>query len=295
MMADQALGAQVKHSSEMKRWNRRKIISNTISYVLLILIALIMIMPFLWTLSTSLKGQNEAIYTMPPSFIPEQWTLENYVTVWNSLPIPVYFWNSIILSFFGVALPLILASLAAFPLARMHFKGRQFVFLLIMATMMIPAEVTMIPIYLILNKMNLLGTLTGVIVPGAVSAYGIFLMRQGMLTIPKEIEESAVIDGAGVGRIWLSIMMPMVKPTLATLGILSFIGAWNNFLWPFLVLDDSSKYPLTVGLYKLKGTFVSNTRLVAAGSMIALIPIAIVFISFQKYFIKGVNAGAVKG
>jgi len=292
---NQISNAAAEHSPGKRQWNKRKIMSNTLSYVLMILIAMIMILPFLWTLSTSMKGQNEAIYSMPPSFIPEHWTFENYATVWNSLPIPVYFWNSMILSFFGVVLPLLLASLAAFPLARMQFKGKQFVFLLIMATMMIPGEVTMIPIYLILNEVNLLGKLIGVILPGAVSAYGIFLMRQGMLTIPKEIEESAVIDGASVWRIWLNIMMPMVKPTLATLGILSFIGAWNNFLWPYLVLNDSSQYPLTVGLYKLKGTFVSNTRLVAAGSMISLFPVAVVFISFQKYFIKGVNAGAVKG
>ena len=294
-MTDQETVHRSENRALARQWNHKKWISNFFSYALLILIALVMILPFLWTLSTSLKGQNEEIYSMPPSFIPEHLTFENYQTVWTSLPIPTYFMNSIIISFFGVALPLILASLAAYPLARMQFKGKNLVFILIVATMMIPFEVTMIPIYLILNEINLTGTLTGVILPGAVSAYGIFLMRQGMISIPKEVEESAIMDGASVWRIWVSIMMPMVQATLATLGILSFIGAWNNFIWPMIVLDDSTKYPLTVGLYKLKGTFVSNTRLVAAGSMIAMLPIMIVFIAFQKYFIKGVNAGAVKG
>jgi putative chitobiose transport system permease protein len=177
----------------------------------------------------------------------------------------------------------------------MNFRGKQLIFIIIIATMMIPGEVTMIPIYLILNKLGLLGGFAGVILPGAVSAFGIFLMRQAFVGIPKELEESAVIDGAGVLRIWASIMFPMVKPMLATLGILSFIGAWNNFLWPYLVIENEKLYPLTIGLYKLKGTFVTNTRLVAAGAMIALLPILVVFVLFQKYFIQGAYSSAVKG
>lgn len=275
--------------------SKRKLIHRTVSYFFLTLLAIITIVPFLWTVSTSLKGQNETIFSMPPKFIPSNFTFENYLYVWNSLPIPLYLWNSVILAFFGVLLPLIFCSLAAFPLARMNFKGREFIFYMIIATMMIPGEVTMIPIYLILNELNLIGSHAGVIVPGAVSAFGIFLMRQAFLGIPKEIEESAVMDGASVGRIWMSVLLPMVLPMMATLGILSFIGAWNNFLWPYLVLEDSSLYPLTLGLYELRGTFVTNTRLVAAGTMIALIPILVVFVFFQRYFIQGAYSSAVKG
>lgn len=275
--------------------SKRKLIHRTVSYFFLTLLAIITIVPFLWTVSTSLKGQNETIFSMPPKFIPSNFTFENYLYVWNSLPIPLYLWNSVILAFFGVLLPLIFCSLAAFPLARMKFKGREFIFYMIIATMMIPGEVTMIPIYLILNELNLIGSHAGVIVPGAVSAFGIFLMRQAFLGIPKEIEESAVMDGASVGRIWMSVLLPMVLPMMATLGILSFIGAWNNFLWPYLVLEDSSLYPLTLGLYELRGTFVTNTRLVAAGTMIALIPILVVFVFFQRYFIQGAYSSAVKG
>ena len=274
---------------------KRKLVSWTVTYVFLILMTVVTIVPFLWTLSTSLKGQNETIFSIPPKLVPENLTFENYLTVWNSLPIPLYVWNSLILSFFGVVLPLIFCSMAAFPLARMNFRGKQFIFVVIIATMMIPGEVTMIPIYLILNKLNLLGSYAGVILPGAVSAFGIFLMRQAFVGIPREIEESAVIDGANVFRIWTSIMLPMVKPMLATLAILSFIGSWNSFLWPYLVLENDQLYPLTLGLYKLKGTFVTNTRLVAAGTMIALMPILVVFVFFQKYFIQGVYSGAVKG
>ncbi|WP_137792067.1 carbohydrate ABC transporter permease [Bacillus sp. E(2018)] len=277
----------LKHKRNLVRWG--------ISYTLLTLLAIVTIMPFLWTVSTSLKGSNETIFSYPPNFIPENITFENFVTVWNTLNLPLYLWNSVVLSFWGVLLPLFFCSLAAFPLARMNFKGKNLVFMIILATMMIPGEVTMIPVYLTISKLGLIGTYSGVILPGVVSAFAIFLMRQAFIAIPKELDESAIIDGANPWQIWWHILLPMVKPMLATLAILKFIGSWNNFLWPLLILEDSSMYPLTVGLYELKGTFVSNTRLIAAGAIIALIPILIVFIAFQSYFIKSAYSSAVKG
>ncbi|PTQ57331.1 MAG: N-Acetyl-D-glucosamine ABC transport system, permease protein 2 [Candidatus Carbobacillus altaicus] len=269
--------------------------TKVVSYALLILLSLVMIVPFLWTLSTSLKGADEAIFSFPPKFIPEHLTFENYKAVWKTLPIPLYLRNSLILTFFGVLFPVFFSSLAAFPLARMEFKGRRFIFVLVIATMIIPVEVTMIPIYLILNKLGLIGTYAGVILPNAVSTFGIFLMRQAFLSIPREIEESAFIDGANVWQIWWKIMLPMVRPMMATLAILSFIASWNNFLWPLLLLDDSNMYPLTLGLYKLQGVFVSNMRYIAAGSIIALIPIMIVFISLQRYFAETAFSSSIKG
>lgn len=265
------------------------------SYMMLTIVAIFTIIPFVWTLSTTLKGPNESIFSMPPKFIPNEITFENFVTVWNTLPIPLYLWNSVIITFFGMLLPIVIATLAGFPLARMKFKGRNLVFLIIIATMMIPAEATMIPIYLILNKMQLLGTFTGVILPTAVNAFGIFLMRQAFMAIPKEIEESAIIDGANVFQIWWRILIPMVKPMMATLGILSFISAWNSFLWPLLVLNDESKTPLTLGLYKLDGAFAASTREVATGSIIALIPVLIIFLLLQRHFIDSSSSGSIKG
>jgi len=278
-----------------KPLNGVRIVRSIASYFLLTFVAVIMIVPFLWSISTALKGQNEAIFSFPPKFIPANITLENFVTVWNSLPIPLYLWNSTVLAFWGVLLPLLFCSLAAFPLARMNFKGKNIVFLIILSTMMIPGEVTMIPIYLILDKLKLIGSYSGVILPGAVSAFGIFLLRQAFVGIPKDIDESAIIDGASPRQVWWYILIPMVRPMLATLAILSFIGAWNNFLWPLLILQDPKTYPLTVGLYDLKGTFVTNTRLVSAGAIIALLPIMIVFVAFQNFFIKGAYSSAVKG
>ncbi|MEK5172590.1 carbohydrate ABC transporter permease [Heyndrickxia sp. FSL W8-0496] len=289
-------GTDIKpYNKARKPLNKRKIIRYVVSYFFLIIVAVIMIVPFLWSVSTALKGQNETIFSFPPQFIPEHITLENFVKVWNTIPIGRYLWNSTVLAFWGVVLPLLFCSLAAFPLARMNFKGKNIVFLTILGTMMIPGEVTMIPIYIILQKLHLIGSYTGVILPGAVSAFGIFLMRQAFMGIPKEIDESAIMDGASTLQIWWHIMMPMVKPMLATLAILSFIGSWNSFLWPLLVLQDPNTYPLTIGLYDLKGAFVSDTRLVSAGAIIALIPILIVFIAFQNYFIKGAYSSAVKG
>lgn len=265
------------------------------SYILLTIVAAFTIVPFIWTLSTALKGPNESLFSMPPKFIPDQITFENFVTVWNTLPIPLYLWNSVIITFFGVLLPMIIATLAGFPLARMKFKGRNVIFIIILATMMIPTEATMIPIYLILNKMQLLDTFTGVILPTAVNAFGIFLMRQAFMAIPREVEESALIDGANPFQIWWRILIPMVRPMLATLGILSFIGAWNSFLWPLIILKGESKIPLTLGLYKLDGAFEASTREVATGSIIALIPILIVFLVLQRHFIDSASTGSVKG
>ncbi|MFT4416486.1 carbohydrate ABC transporter permease [Fredinandcohnia humi] len=286
----------IKQNNKIRKLpTMRKVTQSFLSYFLLTLVAVIMIVPFLWSVSTALKGKDETIFSFPPQFIPENITFENFITVWNTLPIPLYLWNSTVLAFWGVVLPLIFCSLAAFPLARMNFKGKNTVFLIILGTMMIPGEVTMIPIYLILQKLNLIGSYSGVILPGAVTAFGIFLMRQAFMGIPKEIDESAIIDGATPLQIWWHIMMPMVKPMLSTLAILSFIGSWNNFLWPLLVLQDPNTYPLTVGLYDLKGAFVTDTRLVSAGAIVALIPILIVFVAFQNYFIKGAYSSAVKG
>lgn len=289
------MGNSLPRKRNKKKFFNFRFRSKLFSYIALTAFALFTIIPFVWTLSTSLKGPGESIFSMPPKIIPEHITFENFVTVWTQLPIPLYLWNSVVITFWGMLLPIVIATLAGFPLARMKFKGRNFVFIIIIATMMIPTEATMIPIYLILNEMNLLGTYTGVILPTAVNAFGIFLMRQAFLNIPKELEESAIIDGANVFQIWWKILLPQVKPMLATLGILSFIGAWNSFLWPLIILKDQSMYPLTLGLYRLEGAFEASTREVATGSIIALIPIIIVFLFLQRYFVNTDTASSIKG
>ncbi|WP_312855516.1 carbohydrate ABC transporter permease [Litoribacterium kuwaitense] len=282
-------------STKRKSWNKRNLTQFGSVYFFLFFLASFTIIPFLWTVSISFKASSDPIFSMPPQLLPENATWSNYLEVWSVVPIPTYIMNSLILTFFGVLLPLITSSAAAFPLARMRFKGRHFLFILILATMMIPNEVTMIPVYLVINALGMMDSFTGVILPGALTPFGIFLMRQAFVNIPREIEESAIIDGANVWQIFWRILLPMVKPMLGTLAILSFIGAWNSFLWPLLILQDQSMYPLTVGLYKLQGTFVTNTRLVAAGAMIALIPVIIVFVALQRSFIDAAISSSVKG
>ncbi len=271
------------------------------SHFILIIVSLLSVFPFIWLLSTALKGPDENIFQYPPVFIPEQFTFANFKGVWHQIPFMLYFWNSMIVAVFTVILNLILSSLAAYPLARMDFKGKKPVFYLLLSTIMIPFQAIMLPVYLIILKLNMVDSVNnfmgflGLILPFAVNAFGIFLMRQAFLAIPRELEEAAFVDGCNVFQIWWKILIPMVKPTLAVLAIFTFIGSWGEFLWPSIVLTKKALYTLPVGVNDLQGMFSANWRYIAAGSLISTIPILIFFIAMQKYFISGENDGAVKG
>ena len=268
---------------------------------MLILVSLLSIFPFIWLLSTSLKGVNENIFAYPPTIIPQDFTWENYTGVWNQVNFIGYFVNSMVVAGFTVLLNLILSSLAAYPLARMEFHGKKIVFFSILATIMIPFQSIMLPVYLITIKLNLIDSVNnvmgylGLILPFAVNAFGIFLMRQAFMKIPRELEEAAIIDGCNVFQMFMKVCVPMIKPSLAVLAIFTFIGSWGEFLWPSIVLTKDSMYTLPVGINNLQGMFSSNWRFIAAGSILATIPIVIFFLAMQKYFISGENDGAVKG
>ncbi len=267
----------------------------------LIVVSLLSIFPFLWLLSTAMKGNTENIFQYPPVFFPEAPTLENFKGVWNQIPFMLYFFNSMVVAGFTVLLNLILSALAAYPLARMEFKGKKTVFYATLATIMIPFQAIMLPVYLIVLKLNMVDSVNsvmgylGLILPFAVNAFGIFLMRQAFLAIPKEMEEAAFVDGCNVFQIWWKVLLPMVKPTLAVLAIFTFIGSWGEFLWPSIVLTKKALYTLPVGVNDLQGMFSANWRFIAAGSIISTIPILVFFIAMQRYFISGENDGAVKG
>ena len=271
------------------------------SHLTLIFVSLLSIFPFIWLLSTALKGPDENIFQYPPVFIPEQFTWANFTGVWNQIPFMLYFWNSMIVAGFTVLLNLIFSALAAYPLARMDFKGKKPVFYLLLSTIMIPFQAIMLPVYLIILKLNMVDSVNnfmgflGLILPFAVNAFGIFLMRQAFLAIPKELEEAAFVDGCNVFQIWWKILIPMVKPTLAVLAIFTFIGSWGEFLWPSIVLTKKALYTLPVGVNDLQGMFSANWRYIAAGSIIATIPILVFFFFLQRYFISGENDGAIKG
>ncbi len=270
-------------------------------HTFLIFMSLISIFPFLWLISTALKGVNENIFQYPPVFIPENFTFDNFKGVWKQIPFILYFLNSFIVAGFTVILNLIFSSLAAYPLARMRFKGRNIIFSLILATIMIPFQAIMLPVYLIVLKLHLVDSYgiasgyLGLILPFAVNAFGIFLMRQAFISVPKEMEEAAFIDGCSVFNIWRNILLPMTAPTLAVLAIFTFIGSWGEFLWPSIVLTNKSLYTLPVGVNDLQGLFSANWRYIAAGAIISIIPVLVFFIFMQKYFISGQNEGALKG
>ena len=267
----------------------------------LIVVSLLSIFPFLWLLSTAMKGNTENIFQYPPVFFPESPTLENFKGVWYQIPFMLYFFNSMVVAGFTVLLNLILSALAAYPLARMEFKGKKTVFYATLATIMIPFQAIMLPVYLIVLKLNMVDSVNsimgylGLILPFAVNAFGIFLMRQAFLAIPKEMEEAAFVDGCNIFQIWWKVLLPMVKPTLAVLAIFTFIGSWGEFLWPSIVLTKKALYTLPVGVNDLQGMFSANWRFIAAGSIISTIPILVFFIAMQRYFISGENDGAVKG
>ena len=281
----------------MKNFN----LKNWWVHLILIFVSLLSIFPFIWLISTSLKGSAENIFAYPPTIIPKDFTLANYTGVWHKVDLMRYFINSMIVASGTVVLNLILSSLAGYPLARMEFKGKKIIFFAILATIMIPFQAIMLPVYLITLKLNLVDTVNdtmgfiGLIMPFAVSAFGIFLMRQAFLTIPREMEEAAIVDGCSVFQVFWKVLMPIVKPSLAVLAIFTFIGSWGEFLWPSIVLTKESMYTLPVGVNNLQGMFSSNWRFIAAGSIISTIPIIIFFLAMQKYFIAGENEGAIKG
>lgn len=276
-------------------------LKNIPTHIILIFVSLLSIFPFIWLLSTSLKGAGENIFAYPPAIIPHDFTWANYAGVWQRVDLMRYFINSMIVAGATVVLNLILSSLAAYPLARMEFKGKKITFFAILATIMIPFQAIMLPVYLITLKLHLVDSVNdtmgfiGLVMPFAVSAFGIFLMRQAFLAIPKEMEEAAIVDGCNAFQIFWKVLLPMVKPSLAVLAIFTFIGSWGEFLWPSIVLTKESMYTLPVGVNNLQGMFSSNWRYIAAGSIISTIPIIIFFLAMQKYFISGENEGAVKG
>jgi putative chitobiose transport system permease protein len=286
----------------------RNFLTTALRYVALILVALVTIGPFLWLLSTALKGGSENIFAYPPQLLPAAPTLGNFEEVWKAVPFGRYVLNSVLVAAAAVVLNLIFASMAAYPLARMKFRGRDTFFYLVLATMMVPFPVIMIPLFVIVTKLHtgLIAVTPGalqspyllytwLVLPTSVSAFGIFLLRQAFLAVPKELEEAVLIDGGSPFDIWWKIMIPLSRPAIATLAIFTFVGSWGDFLWPLIVLKEPELYTLPVGVAFLAGTFSANWRLIAAGSVLAVLPIVAFFLLLQRYFIGGATSGAVKG
>jgi len=279
----------------MRRQTWTAVGKSLLLYLLLGAIAIAMLIPLVWLISTSLKSPTENIFQFPPQFIPQQPTLQNFLTVWHTHPFGRYLFNSTLVAGLTVCLNLLFCSLAAYPLARLEFRGREILFTLIIATIMIPFQIVMIPLYVLTVQLGLRNTYLGVIFPAIASAFGIFLLRQAFQGVPKELEEAARIDGCSELGLWWSIMLPSIRPALVTLAIFVFIGAWSDFLWPLIVLDRPEYYTLPLGVAQLAGTFSLDWRLIAAGSVISIAPILLFFVVMQKYIVPTETGSGVKG
>jgi putative chitobiose transport system permease protein len=269
--------------------------TNALQLGLLLLLALAMLVPLLWLVSTSLKGPAENIFTSPPALLPSQPSFEAYGRLFRDNPMLTYLLNSTIVSGLAVVANLVFCSLAAYPLARMRFAGRGLVLALVVATILIPFQVVMIPLYLLMVQVGLRNTLWALIIPQAATAFGIFLLRQSFLGVPVELEEAARSDGCSPIGEWWNVMLPAARADLITLAMFVFIGTWSDFLWPLVILDDPKLYTLPLGLQQLASSFSLDWRLVAAGSVVSILPVLAIFIGLQRYILPSASGDAVKG
>lgn len=264
-------------------------------YAVLTALAVITVFPFAWMFLTSIKGPSDPITSVPVQFLPNDPTLANYGRVLDSLPILRFFLNSTVVAVATGLLNVLVAALAAYPLAKMRFAGREAIFYLLLATLIVPAQLTYIPSFILaVNVFGYYDSLPALIFPNIVSAFNIFLLRQAFRGVPNELVDAARVDGAGEWRIWWSILLPIVRPSLAAVAIFTFVTSWNDFLWPSLMLHTPDGLTLPVGLAALQGFFASDFRSIAAGVTMTVVPILLFFIVVQRYFVRGL-AGAVKG
>jgi ABC-type glycerol-3-phosphate transport system permease component len=276
-------------------------ILEVLRYVFLAIVTLILLGPLVLAFLGSFKTNLEVL-AWPPTILPSSWRWENYLYILQNIPtpdnplMPRWIFNSALLAAAHIVLQLIFCSLAAYAFARLRFRGRDFIFAFMLATMMIPGMVLLIPKYLIINMLGWVNTYWAIIVPGAVGAFGIFLLTQFLRSIPRDLEEAAMIDGAGLFTIYSRVVLPLAKPALATLAIIEFQGAWNDFLNALVMLNTVDMFTIPVGLSFLKGSQrIEFFNYILAGSMFNTIPVLIVFALFSRYFIQGVTYSGVKG
>lgn len=272
-----------------------RLAGNAFFYLLLIAIALGMVFPFLWIFLTALKGPTDAIFSVPPQIFPYSPTLNNFKSVIEQLPVGNFFLNSIFVGAVTTVCNVLITSLAAYPLAKMKFAGREVIFYLLLATLVVPVQLTYIPSFVLAVKFfHYYDQLQALIFPSLSSAFNIFLLRQAFKSVPNDLIDAAKIDGANDLRTWWDVLLPVIRPSLATVAIFTFVNSWNDFLWPSLMMHTRDLMTLPVGLAALQGMFSSDMRSIAAGVTMTVIPILIFFILLQKYFVRGLT-GAVKG
>ncbi|MFD7159603.1 carbohydrate ABC transporter permease [Kribbella sp. NPDC059898] len=267
-----------------------------LTYVAMTLISLLFVLPLLWMLLTTFKTETDA-RSIPIHILPGQWTLRAYHLIFADAANPVYLWlaNSLMVSVLHMLLVVAVASMAAYALSRMQFVGRNLLFGVLIATLFVPGFIFFMPNYLTMSTLGWLDSIWALVVPGAANAFGVFFLRQFFLAIPRELEESALIDGANSWTIFTRIVLPLSKPALVTLAVLSFLGAWNDFVWPVFVLFSPEKMTLAPGLATLQGAYTTDYPVVMAGATLAAIPVLILYVVVQRYVIEGVANSGLKG
>jgi multiple sugar transport system permease protein len=273
---------------------QRERMTRVLLYALLVIGAVLALLPMVWMVSASLMPSGEAS-SFPPHFFPTSPTLTHYTDLFTRLNLGRYLLNSAFVAVVVTSASLIINAMAGYAFAKLRFRGRDRLFRLLSTGLVLPVQVAMLPLFLLLKNMGLINTYWGVIIPGLASIFGIFLVRQYALAIPDEMLDAARVDGASEFRIFWSIVVPGIMPILATLSIWTFLATWNDFMWPLIVLSDASHYTLPVALANLSGEHVQDTELMMAGSVLTVIPVMLVFLFLQRYYIQGVMAGSVKG
>jgi len=269
-----------------------KILTHLGHYLLLTVLAVLCVFPFWWTLVTAISTQGN-IFAFPPTFWPQAPSLDNFIEVFSAIPMWLFYRNSLIITVSTVFWKLLVCSLAAYPLARMKFTGSRLVFGLIIATLVLPSEVNFLTNFITLTRLGLVNTYTGVILPNVVNAVSILLLKQAFEEVPQDLIDAARVDGASEWIIFWRVVLPLITPWLATVGILSSVEAWNEYIWPSIVLSKPESFPLSAGVLYLRGTFGSSTRVVAAGTILTIVPVLIAFLFTQRFFMRGLD-GAVK-
>lgn len=267
-------------------------------YVILVLLAAIMIYPFLWSVTASFKTNRQIFSGNPLDLIPRPATFDNYRQAFALMPFGRFLLNSAMLAIVVPVASILVGSMAAYAFARMDFSGRDFIFLALLGVMMMPGHITLIPRFALVRKLGWINKYTALIIPGIFSGqlvFNIFLMRQHFLSIPKELEEAALIDGCSRWGVWWRVVMPNSKPAIATLAIIGFKSEWNSFLWPNIVINDYLKMPIQVGLSCLQSNMRTGWDVLMAGTTVAIIPLIIIFLCFQRFFISGVMTSGMGG
>ncbi len=301
-------GTNARAATLVMSYPARVMIGKLLFYAVCITIGVVMFLPFFWSLMTSLKPSNE-IFSIPIQWLPSEITLEHYRKAFTTVPFGLYFWNSLVLAVAGVLANLFFGSVSGYAFAKLNFRGNKAMFRVLLAAMMIPGIVTMIPSFYVLKHFPLVGgndllggggngflnSFWGIILPGASGSFAVFFMRQFFLTLPSDMMEMARIEGCKEFRIFWNIYLPLTKPALATLGIFTFQAGWNSFLWPMIILNDPDKATIQMGLQAFSYNYQTDYGPMMAGALIAILPILVLFLLLQKYFVQGIAFSGVKG